>query len=155
MRFFPGVMHPLPLPLVSACHLRPAGLSGPGIKTVDGLDNVFGVNFVGHFELTSELMPLIHSTPHARWVSGEHASVRAGEPTFVARFIVCSGASWDTPAVRIAEGKQSGRAYLVHSALTSYSLFSSVLECQLTPALYSFLRLGSGRGSSAGFDPVA
>eukprot|EP00752_Nemacystus_decipiens_P012085 g10715.t1 len=40
---------------------------GPRL-TVDGLDTVFGVNFVGHFVLTTELMPLITSTPNARVV---------------------------------------------------------------------------------------
>ncbi|CAM9656425.1 unnamed protein product, partial [Ectocarpus sp. 12 AP-2014] len=36
--------------------------------TADGLDLVFGVNFVGHFCLTNELLPLIQSTPAARVV---------------------------------------------------------------------------------------
>lgn len=34
--------------------------------TADGLEMVFGVNFVGHFALTMELMPLIQSTQAAR-----------------------------------------------------------------------------------------
>ncbi|CAB1117181.1 unnamed protein product [Ectocarpus sp. CCAP 1310/34] len=40
---------------------------GPRV-TADGLDLVFGVNFVGHFCLTNELLPLIQSTPGARVV---------------------------------------------------------------------------------------
>lgn len=48
-----------------------AGLSGPvnsdaSVLTADGIDVVFGVNFVGHFALTVELMPLIQSTDAAR-----------------------------------------------------------------------------------------
>lgn len=34
--------------------------------TADGLEKVFGGNFIGHFVLTTELMPLILSTPAAR-----------------------------------------------------------------------------------------
>lgn len=34
--------------------------------TPDGLETVFGVNFIGHFVLTTELLPLILSTPGAR-----------------------------------------------------------------------------------------
>eukprot|EP00903_Cladosiphon_okamuranus_P008357 g8037.t1 len=40
---------------------------GPAL-TVDGLDTVFGGNFIGHFALTTELLPLIDSTPNARVV---------------------------------------------------------------------------------------
>ncbi|CAN0283970.1 unnamed protein product [Pylaiella littoralis] len=39
--------------------------NGPPL-TADGLDLVFGVNFVGHFELTMKLMPLIQANPEAR-----------------------------------------------------------------------------------------
>ena len=42
--------------------------------TADGLDLVFGTNFIGHFVLTTELMPLIQSTPTARY--GHHAIIR-------------------------------------------------------------------------------
>lgn len=34
--------------------------------TADGLNLIFGVNFVGHFALTMELLPLIKATPSAR-----------------------------------------------------------------------------------------
>ena len=34
--------------------------------TADGLDLIFGTNFIGHFALTMELMPLIESTPRSR-----------------------------------------------------------------------------------------
>lgn len=64
-------------PAVPALHTRryvrnfSAGLSGPlnseaSTLTADGIDVVFGVNFVGHFALTVELMPLIQSTHAAR-----------------------------------------------------------------------------------------
>lgn len=33
--------------------------------TADGLDLIFGGNFIGHFALTTELMPLILSSPAA------------------------------------------------------------------------------------------
>ncbi|CAN0078618.1 unnamed protein product, partial [Scytosiphon promiscuus] len=42
-------------------------IDGPTL-TADGLDMIFGVNFVGHFCLTDELMPLLKSTPAARVV---------------------------------------------------------------------------------------
>ncbi|CAM9460744.1 unnamed protein product [Sphacelaria rigidula] len=45
-----------------------AGLGYSKVPTADGLDMVFGVNFVGHFALSLELMPLIESTPQARVV---------------------------------------------------------------------------------------
>lgn len=34
--------------------------------TADGLDMIFGTNFIGHFALTTELLPLIQSTPASR-----------------------------------------------------------------------------------------
>lgn len=37
------------------------------VSTKDGLETVFGGNFVGHFCLTTELMPVILSTPGSRW----------------------------------------------------------------------------------------
>ncbi|CAM9837576.1 unnamed protein product [Choristocarpus tenellus] len=44
-----------------------AGLNGKGL-TADGFDATFGVNFLGHFALTMELMPLITATPRSRYV---------------------------------------------------------------------------------------
>lgn len=62
---------PLPLDTLSlrvcSC-LETAGIGitpGPR-RTADGLDLVFGVNFVGHFELTMKLLPLIQATPSSR-----------------------------------------------------------------------------------------
>lgn len=47
-------------------HPRPAGLNLIGKKTSDGLDATFGINYVGHFLLTLEMMPLLLSTLNAR-----------------------------------------------------------------------------------------
>lgn len=55
-------------------------LAGVGITdgyqlTADGLDFVFGVNFVGHFELTMKLMPLIQATPASRCEKGVEVNI--------------------------------------------------------------------------------
>ncbi|CAM9258793.1 unnamed protein product [Hapterophycus canaliculatus] len=44
------------------------GVNFGSVSTKDGLETVFGGNFVGHFCLTTELMPLILSTPGSRVV---------------------------------------------------------------------------------------
>ncbi|CAN0542018.1 unnamed protein product, partial [Laminaria digitata] len=41
--------------------------TGGQTLTADGLDFVFGTNFIGHFALTLELLPLIQSTPASRY----------------------------------------------------------------------------------------
>ncbi|CAN0078684.1 unnamed protein product [Scytosiphon promiscuus] len=42
------------------------GMNFGNVSTKDGLETVFGGNFTGHFCLTTELMPLILSTPKSR-----------------------------------------------------------------------------------------
>lgn len=57
---------PLETPFPSAFYVAGVGITDGYQLTADGLDFVFGVNFVGHFELTMKLMPLIQATPASR-----------------------------------------------------------------------------------------
>lgn len=47
--------------------LSPAGVAMRRNLSADGIDECFGTNFIGHFVLTIELMPLIQATPAARY----------------------------------------------------------------------------------------
>lgn len=47
-------------------------------RTVDGFESQFGVNHLGHFVLTAELMPLLGATPGARIVTMASMGHRAG-----------------------------------------------------------------------------
>ncbi len=51
-------------------------------RTVDGFETQFGVNHLGHFVLTAELMPLLLATPGARVVNHASMGHRAGKINF-------------------------------------------------------------------------
>lgn len=51
-------------------------------RTVDGFETQFGVNHLGHFVLTAELMPLLLSTPGSRVVNHSSMGHRAGSMNF-------------------------------------------------------------------------
>jgi len=51
-------------------------------KTVDGFEMQLGVNHLGHFALTADLLPLLDSTPGARIVSMASMGHRAGKMDF-------------------------------------------------------------------------
>lgn len=50
--------------------------------TVDGFETQFGVNHLGHFALTAELLPLLEATPGSRIVSMASMGHRAGSMHF-------------------------------------------------------------------------
>ena len=51
-------------------------------RTVDGFEMQFGVNHLGHFVLTAELMPLLSATPGARVVNHSSTGHRPGKIDF-------------------------------------------------------------------------
>jgi NAD(P)-dependent dehydrogenase (short-subunit alcohol dehydrogenase family) len=51
-------------------------------RTVDGFEMQFGVNHLGHFVLTAELMPLLLATPGSRVVNHSSMGHRAGTMDF-------------------------------------------------------------------------
>lgn len=51
-----------------------AGLAGPRGVTKDGFELTFGTNHLGHFLLTTKLLPLLEATPGARIVNVSSAS---------------------------------------------------------------------------------
>ncbi len=51
-------------------------------RTVDGFEMQFGVNHLGHFVLTAELMPLLLATPGARVVNHSSTGHRPGKIDF-------------------------------------------------------------------------
>jgi NAD(P)-dependent dehydrogenase (short-subunit alcohol dehydrogenase family) len=61
-----------------------AGLMVPPTRqeTADGFEQQFGVNYLGHFALTAQLMPLLRQAQNARVVTVSSVAARAGAINF-------------------------------------------------------------------------